>query len=66
MSDDCWMPIEICPTEGRQKITLRTPFNQEGAPAYADTWWTAGHSVECKPTHWKLGWPEWAETTETA
>lgn len=46
-----WMPIETAPRDGRQMILLLTP---SGWPqvAYSNTWWTAGFSVECKPTHW--------------
>lgn len=46
-----WQPIETAPTKGRELILLLTP---SGFPqiAYANTWWTAGYSVECKPTHW--------------
>ncbi len=46
-----WQPIETAPKDGRQLILLLTP---SGFPqvAYSNTWWTAGFSVECKPTHW--------------
>lgn len=46
-----WQPIETAPRDGRQLILLLTP---SGFPqvAYSNTWWTAGFSVECKPTHW--------------
>lgn len=46
-----WQPIETAPKDGRQLILLLTP---SGLPqvAYSNTWWTAGFSVECKPTHW--------------
>lgn len=46
-----WQPIETAPKDGRQLILLLTPsgFPQ---PAYSNTWWMAGFSVECKPTHW--------------
>ena len=45
-----WQPIETAPKDGRQLILLLTP---SGFPqvAYSNTWWTAGFSVECKPTH---------------
>lgn len=46
-----WQPIETAPKDGRQLILLLPP---SGFPqvAYSNTWWTAGFSVECKPTHW--------------
>lgn len=46
-----WQPIESAPRDGRSLILLLTP---SGFPqvAYSNTWWTAGFSVECKPTHW--------------
>lgn len=47
-----WRPIdENTPRKGRSLILLLTPslFPQV---AYANTWWTAGFSVENKPTHW--------------
>jgi hypothetical protein len=46
-----WLPIETAPKQGRQMILLLTP---SGFPqvAYSNTWWTAGFSVECRPTHW--------------
>lgn len=46
-----WQPIETAPKDGRSLILLLTP---SGFPqvAYSNTWWTAGFSVECKPTHW--------------
>lgn len=51
MSD--WRGISTAPKEGREKILLKTPHSPDGVPAYSNTWWTAGFSVECKPTHWK-------------
>ncbi|MEW8091286.1 MAG: hypothetical protein AB2784_16840 [Candidatus Thiodiazotropha endolucinida] len=50
---DDWLPIKTAPTTGRQKILLKTPYSPSGELAYSNTWWTAGFSVECKPTHWK-------------
>ena len=46
-----WQPIETAPKDGRNLILLLTP---SGFPqvAYSNTWWTAGFSAECKPTHW--------------
>jgi len=46
-----WQPIETAPKTGRELILLLTPsmFPQV---AYTNTWWTAGFSVECRPTHW--------------
>lgn len=46
-----WQPIESAPRSGRELILLLTP---SGWPqvAYSNTWWTAGFSVECKPTGW--------------
>ena len=41
------------PHGGRKKILLKTPYSPDGVVAYSNTWWTAGFSVECKPTHWK-------------
>lgn len=46
-----WKEIDSAPIDGRRLILLLTP---SGFPqvAYSNTWWTAGFSVECKPTHW--------------
>ena len=54
---DDWMPISTAPRDGRQKILLKTPYSPNGVMAYSNTWWTAGFSVECKPSHWKPNEP---------
>jgi hypothetical protein len=46
-----WQPIETAPRQGRQMILLLTP-SRFPQVAFANTWWTAGFSVENKPTHW--------------
>lgn len=46
-----WNPISSAPRDGRQMILLLTP-SRFPQVAYSNTWWTAGFSVECKPTHW--------------
>jgi len=46
-----WLPIETAPRHGRTMILLLTP-SRFPQVAYSNTWWTAGFSVECKPTHW--------------
>lgn len=46
-----WQPIETAPKDGRQMILLLTPSRWPQV-AWSNTWWTAGFSVECKPTHW--------------
>lgn len=46
-----WQPIETAPKGGRDLILLLTPSDFPQF-AYSNTWWTAGFSVECKPTHW--------------
>jgi len=46
-----WQPIETAPKIGRDLILLLTPSSFPQV-AYSNTWWTAGFSVECKPTHW--------------
>jgi hypothetical protein len=46
-----WQPIETAPTTGRELILLLTP-SRFPQVAYSNTWWTAGFSVENKPTHW--------------
>ena len=48
-----WLPIDTAPMGGRELILLKTPGSPDGCIAYSNTWWTAGFSVECKPTHWK-------------
>jgi len=50
---EAWQPIETAPKTGRQPILLKTPYSPDGCQAYSNTWWTAGFSAECKPTHWK-------------
>lgn len=49
MSD--WQPIETAPRGGREMILLLTP-SRFPQVAFSNTWWTAGFSVENKPTHW--------------
>lgn len=46
-----WRPIETAPTTGKQMILLLTP-SRFPQVAFSNTWWTAGFSVENKPTHW--------------
>lgn len=46
-----WQPIETAPKDGRELILLLTP-SRHPQVAFSNTWWTAGFSVECKPTHW--------------
>lgn len=46
-----WRPIEIAPRAGREMILLLTP-SRFPQVAFSNTWWTAGFSVENKPTHW--------------
>ena len=46
-----WLPIESAPRGGRTMILLLTP-SRFPQVAFSNTWWTAGFSVECKPTHW--------------
>lgn len=46
-----WQPIATAPRRGREMILLLTPSRWPQV-AYSNTWWTAGFSVECKPTHW--------------
>lgn len=46
-----WQPIETAPKSGRELILLLTP-SRFPQVAFSNTWWTAGFSVECKPTHW--------------
>lgn len=46
-----WLGIESAPKDGRTMILLLTPSRWPQV-AYSNTWWTAGFSVECKPTHW--------------
>lgn len=48
---DGWLPIETAPKDGRELILLLTP-SRFPQVAWSNTWWTAGFSVECKPTHW--------------
>ena len=48
---EMWRPIEEAPKEGRQMILLLTP-SRFPQVAFSNTWWTAGFSVENKPTHW--------------
>lgn len=48
-----WRPISTAPKTGRERILLKTPYSPDGVLAFSNTWWTAGFSVECKPTHWK-------------
>lgn len=48
---DGWQPIDTAPRTGRQMILLLTPSRWPQV-AWSNTWWTAGFSVECKPTHW--------------
>ena len=50
--EDGWQPIETAPRDGRQMILLLTP-SRFPQVAFSNTWWTAGFSVECKPTHWR-------------
>lgn len=50
--EDGWQPIESAPRDGRQMILLLTP-SRFPQVAFSNTWWTAGFSVECKPTHWR-------------
>lgn len=45
-----WRPISECPRTGRELILLLTP-SRFPQVAYSNTWWTAGFSVECTPTH---------------
>lgn len=49
--DGGWLPIETAPKDGRKMILLLTP-SRFPQVAYSNTWWTAGFSVENKPTHW--------------
>ena len=46
-----WRPIAEAPRDGRELILLLGP-SRIPQVAYSNTWWTAGFSVECKPTHW--------------
>jgi len=46
-----WQPIATAPTKGRDFILLLAPSRYPQV-AYSNTWWTAGFSVENKPTHW--------------
>lgn len=46
-----WRDIATAPKDGRELILLLTPSRWPQV-AYSNTWWTAGFSVECKPTHW--------------
>ena len=46
-----WQPIETAPRTGRQMILLLTP-SRFPQVAFSNTWWTAGFSVDNKPTHW--------------
>lgn len=46
-----WQPIETAPKKGRNLILILTP-SKFPQVAYSNTWWMAGFSVECKPTHW--------------
>jgi hypothetical protein len=46
-----WQPIETAQTTGREFILLLTPSKWPQI-AYTNSWWTAGFSVENKPTHW--------------
>jgi len=48
---ELWRPIEEAPKDGRQMILLLTP-SRFPQVAFSNTWWTAGFSVENKPTHW--------------
>lgn len=50
-SNTGWQPISTAPKDGRELILLLTP-SKFPQVAYSNTWWTAGFSVECKPTHW--------------
>lgn len=46
-----WQPIETAPKDGRELILLLTT-SRFPQVACSNTWWTAGFSAECKPTHW--------------
>lgn len=48
-----WQPIETAPKKGRDPIYIWGPNYTEPQKAYPDTYWTAGFSVETKPTHWQ-------------
>lgn len=47
-----WLPIETCPTAGRDLILLLFSGSKFPQVAFSNTWWTAGFSHEYKPTHW--------------
>lgn len=58
MSDTGWRPIATAPKEERTPIWIDGPNYRQPQAAWSDTFWTAGFSVENRPTQWKPRDPE--------